>query len=135
MVEMYDDFDDRDGRARRARLRKDSAARTVGRGRDTSKAANLRKTATDLLAEAQRLDSRPKEPLFEDGTGVVLFVKQFEAGVGIRYTYGGCKTLVGWYVTGQNAGTRMSWDEVLDFIEDRADTYELWIPTGLEQVL
>lgn len=105
----------------------------------------LRRQATRLLAEAERLDSRPGEPTGE--AVMVYFIKthghtiraQYPGDVPRprQYQYAAVRTFGGaWYLTGSRAyGLRdpMQWGALLDFIEkDEKTPPQIWLCTQME---
>lgn len=96
----------------------------------------LRQEALLLLERANQLDSRPEEPIEdEDGAAVVWFRKRFRTGPSTRYTYAAVKAKGRWYVSGANlSGRRFTWDELLDWIEQNAACWDLWVATAFDQL-
>lgn len=75
---------------------------------------DLMRQAAALLAEADRIKNQPEDD-FSIGA-VITWEKQFRPGDRI-YQYVALKTSRGWYVTGYNAGMRITWKELLPLID------------------
>jgi hypothetical protein len=96
-------------------------------------------TITAAQTELDRLASRPVEPLLEGGEPVVLLASKRFKGNAIDYTY----ALVGirntslthrWYLTGMNAGGHYTWNDMLDFLDTNAESWEIWRATEYEAI-
>jgi len=82
--------------------------------------ANVR-SAREALEIAQREAARKKLPEPEHDGAIVFFDKQFVGG-GRIYSYAARKAAGSWYLTGSEGSRPLSWQSLLDFIDDGAVT-------------
>ena len=84
--------------------------------------------------ELERLNSRPKEPEYDDN--LIHFTLQYPSG---EYTYAAVQTGGGlWYLTGGRACQGVTWDQLFDWIEDKVaggSLKEMWRVSGYERLV
>ena len=99
-----------------------------------SSVANLHARRARLEAELARIDTRLDaygEDTYDVGS-ILIWDKVFAGDTGRSYSYAALRTPVGWYVTGRNATTALSWDQLSDFIlDDAASVPTLYYVTEL----
>lgn len=87
-----------------------------------STTTNLRGRLASLEREADRLRARLDaygDDVYDVGA-VLVWDKQF-AGSAKTYSYAAIKTTpLSWYITGRNAASPLSWDQLIDCIVDEA---------------
>jgi len=71
----------------------------------------VRKQIDQLNTELTALQRTPIEP---PNGSVVTFTKTFGRST---YHYAAIRTVVGWFVTGQDGGFPMTWDNLLDYVD------------------
>lgn len=87
-----------------------------------SSTANLHARRARLEAELARIDTRLGaygEDIYEVGS-ILAWDKTFAGPIERSYSYAALLTPIGWFVTGRNASTALSWDQLIDFILDDA---------------
>jgi len=101
------------------------------------KARALRDEAARLLLQAHELSLRLPEPRPGRKHSIVIFEKRFEEG-GEVYRYAVVRGVdsIRWWVSGRTAPTRgLAWDEVLDYVYDRAFSVRTFVVTKLGEVV
>lgn len=94
--------------------------------------ARLRREADRLMREADALDRRMEEPAKGRVNSIVMFEKQFEKG-GAVYRYAAVRSGEHWWITGADRRP-LSWDELLDFMYDRAERLRIYVAVSLLKV-
>jgi hypothetical protein len=85
--------------------------------------------------EIEKLQSMPEEPLFEDGTGLILITVQFSEK-GTVYTYAGVRAAEThrWYLTGITQTSRSyDWASLMEWLTDKVKV-TLWVPDKINKV-
>jgi hypothetical protein len=99
--------------------------------RHGSRKDRLERLLANTQRELEELAGRPDEPAGEDALGnpVVRWDLRFTES-GPIYSYVAIKCVNLWYVTGTNNRSSMSWDELLDFIDQEELIGDLWLVNG-----
>lgn len=95
---------------------------------------DLRTRAEALMLEAQRLESRPKEPTpDENGQATIVWVMTFNGG-SKWYNYAATRSDDGkWYTTGPQSPKGYAWSSLIDWIyQTGGDNVEVWVPVEYE---
>ena len=96
---------------------------------------NLLKQQERLQARIEKLLDRPQEPATDDpdGANVVWFKVKFPGSR--NYTYAAVQAGGRWYLTGGQGGTGRTWEQLLDYFEDRnAEIGDIWQAASWDEV-
>lgn len=101
-----------------------------------TRAEKLRRRAERLLDEAEKIESRPSEPLSDDdGCATIWWTMTFNGG-SREYTYAATRAGDGlWYTTGPSSPKGYPWEDLVNWIYDRGgDNVTLWFATEWDQL-
>lgn len=99
-------------------------------------------TVNRLLAQKELLDkqlekalARPVEPTpDEDGANVVWFQVSYPNSP-VTYTYAAVQARGKWWLTGQDASTGRTWEQLLDWLDNKnAELVSMWHAASWEQI-
>lgn len=90
--------------------------------------ARLEARRAKLIARLRQRDLFGKD-VYRDGF-VIFFQKRFPHSSGTLYSYAAVKTGGSWWTTGARNKGGVTWDQLLDFIIDQGETFNVKFATG-----